>query len=77
MLSDFYKAEMKADLKLSHMQLREGTGDRLLERSVQSSLSASASSAAAKPEVWGIIARLNIAQGYPDAAKEALKKQVG
>lgn len=54
----------------------ERTGDKILERSVQSSLSSLAASSTSPPAVWGLIARLNIALGYPAAAKEALRKQV-
>ena len=48
----------------------------MLERSVQSTLSAASGSSAATPALWGLIAQLNEAQGYPDAAGAAYKKQV-
>jgi len=47
----------------------------MLERSVRGALTATANSSSATPAVWGLIAQLNEAQGYPDSARDAYKKQ--
>jgi hypothetical protein len=47
----------------------------MLERSVRATLTSAANSSTAQPVVWGLIAQLNDALGYPDSARDAFKKQ--
>lgn len=51
-------------------------GEQLLERAVQSVFKSAIGSAAVAPAIWGLVAELNQALGFPDSAKDALKKQV-
>ena len=58
------------------MVIADKRGKKLLIDSARQVLKGVSNTQSVDAAVWGLIASLNEAEGYPDAARDALKKQV-